>query len=292
MTKRKDFLIMLVATALLAVGCNGDEKKQDKGNSTTAGSETVEVDSAKFVRRQMSCERGFYQITHIGTFDVFFTEGDYSLEFEGDSTLFPSVVAEFDSGTLTLSRRGENNTDVHVFNSSSALKVYVSCPELRLLAACNSGSFRGYGTIHTSDMQVGVMGAGSVVLDSVECRSLMVQNNDAGTVSFASCHAKSIDLMGKSSGSIKGAFDVEGLAKVTFTGAATNDLSCKADKVELLSTGSATTNLTVDCAQLDVQAVGAGTLNLDGKATVKNYLTNPLSENARNVTINDNVKKK
>ena len=139
-------------------------------------------------------------------------------------------------------------------------------------------------------MQVGVMGSGSVVLDTVECQSLMVQNNDAGTVSFSSCRAKSIDMMGKSSGGINGVFDVEGLAKVTFTGSAANDLSCKAGKVELLSTGSATTNLHVDCNQLDIQAVGTGTLNLDGHARVKNYLTNPLSESARNVTINDNVK--
>ena len=271
--------------------CSGVEKKQNEQKSGKADNKS-EVDSSLYVRRSQVCEQPFYQITHIGTFDVFYTEGDYSLEYEGDSTLFPSIVSEFDSGTLTLSRRGENNTDVHQFNSRSTLKVYVSCPELRLLAACNSGSFRGLGTIHTSDMQVGVMGAGNVTLDSVVCQSLMVQNNDAGNVTIASCRAGSIDLMSKMSGNISGSYEVEGVAGLTFTGTATNNIFCKAQEVNLLSTGSGTANIEVDCEKMNVQAVGSGTLNLEGKAKEKKYLNSPLSEAARNVKLNDNIQRK
>ncbi|MBR3455814.1 MAG: DUF2807 domain-containing protein [Bacteroidaceae bacterium] len=288
-TTRSFFQVGLAVLVLLTTACTG-EKKQNNNNPDNIGK--TEVDSTKIVRRHQICEQGFYQITHIGTFDVIYREGDYSLEYEGDSTLFPSMVAEFDSGTLTLSRRGENNTDVHAFSSRSNLKVYVSCPELRLLAVCNSGSFRGLGTIHTTDMQIGVMGSGSVVLDSVQCNTLMVQNNDAGGVTITSCRSQSIDLLGKGSGNVSGGYEVEGEANLTFSGSATNDLSCKAKDVTLLSTGDGTTNLNVDCDKLNIQAVGNGTLNLDGQAHEKNYLTSPLSNNALNVKLTDNVKGK
>ena len=290
MAIKRSFLALLAVVVMIFTACTGSDKKQNGGKA--AGAESQEADSARIVRRRQSCEREFFQITHIGTFDVYFTEGDYSLEYEGDSTLFPSMVAEFDSGTLTLSRRGENNIDVHAFTSRSNLKVYVSCPELRLLAACNSGSFRGFGTIHTSDMQIGVMGSGNVELDSVECNTLLVQNNDAGNVTIASCRAQSVDLLGKGSGNVSGGYEVEGEANLTFSGTATNDLSCKAKDVTLLSTGDGTTNLKVDCDKLNIQAVGNGTLNLDGDAREKHYLTNPLSESARNVKLTDNVKSK
>ncbi len=280
---------MCLAVLALTTACTGEKKQND---NQTGKTDKTEVDSSRIVRRYQTCEQGFYQITHIGTFDVIYREGDYALEYEGDSTLFPSMVAEFDSGTLTLSRRGENNTDVHAFSSRSSIKVYVSCPELRLLAACNSGSFRGIGAIHTTDMQIGVMGSGSVELDSVECNTLLVQNNDAGNVTIASCRAQSVDLLGKGSGNVSGSYDVEGEANLTFSGAATNELFCKAKDITLLSTGSGTTNLKVDCDKLNIQAVGNGTLNLDGDAHEKNYITNPLSESARNVKLTDNVKSK
>lgn len=290
MSIRKSFLALLAVVVMMFTACTRSDKKQNVGN--VAGTESKETDSTQIVRRRQNCEAPFFQITHIGTFDVFFTEGDYSLEYEGDSTLFPSMVAEFDSGTLTLSRRGENNTDVHAFSSRSNLKVYVSCPELRLLATCNSGSFRGFGAIHTTDVQVGVMGSGSVTLDSLECQSLLLQNNDAGNISITNCRTCSLNVMAKGSGGIQGAYDVEGKANLTFSGSGSNDLFCKAEEVDFLSTGSGTTGLNVDCGKLSIQTVGSGTINLEGKAREKHYLTNPLSESARNVKLTDNVKTK
>ena len=288
-SSKSTLLAGLVLAAMLTTACKGEQKPNSGKTDNPARSED---DSARFVRREMRCERDFFQITHIGSFDVIYTEGDYSLEYEGDSTLFPSMVAEFDSGTLTLSRRGENNTDVHVFSSRSNLKVYVSCPELRLLATCNSGSFRGFGTIHTTNMQVGVMGSGSVILDSVECQSLLIQDNDAGNISIANCRSRNMDVMTKSSGGVLGSYDVEGKANLTFSGNGSNALFCKAEEVNFLSTGSGTTDLNVDCGKMNIQAVGTGTINLEGKAHEKHYLTNPLSESARNVKLTDNVKAK
>ena len=96
----------------------------------------------------------------------------------------------------------------------------------------------------------------------------------------------------RNGGNISGSYEVEGVAGLTFTGTATNNIFCKAQEVNLLSTGSGTANIEVDCEKMNVQAVGSGTLNLEGKAKEKKYLNSPLSEAARNVKLNDNIQRK
>lgn len=282
-------LVGILAFAWIVAACTGEN---NKNNGTVRPEDKAENDTVEIVRRPQPCPYGFYQITHIGSFDVIYREGDYSLEFEGDSTLFPSVIADYDSGTLTLKRRGENNIDIHAFSAQSKLKVYVSSPELRLLAVCNNGSFQSIGTIHTTDMQIGALGQGSISIDSVQCQSLVVQNNDVGSINFTSCHTTRLDILSKNSGCITGDFNVDGETNITITGNAVNTLSCKSNVVNLLSTGETVTTLDVDCDKFNIQAVGKGVFTFTGRAREKHFATNPLGKSGKNVVIIDEVKAK
>jgi hypothetical protein len=167
---------------LLLVSCN-----QSSSNSNTPKNEdsTPPSQLAPKVRKPLSFSGTFYQITCLGSPDIVFTEGDYSIEAEAPENVFNAINVNVDSNVLTISIDYEESLGLNRFKDSSPVTLYVSCPSLQLLATCGTGNFKSIGTIHNEDMHVGCLGTGSIELDTViTTGTFKYESSDDGNAVF------------------------------------------------------------------------------------------------------------
>ncbi len=272
----KIHIISLITIAILATtsSCNNNANKK-----AATDNEKI-VANKKTTRHHIKVAGNFYQITNIGSIDIVFSEGDYNIDVECDSSLLPYVSATFDSGILTVCMKQEEKADIDWDIAQSDVALYVSCPNIRYIAICGSGSFKSIGKIHSTDMQIGNFGSGDIELDSVECETFEYELHTDSKISFNNIHCNKAKLMSHGTGHITS--DIDANTVYAIIGDA-GDMECsfRADNIDIasLSTGNGIFN--VESKNLNVSAHGSGKIVLNGHADQPNIRSgkNALIEN-------------
>ena len=97
-------IFFAVFSIVMLVSCNQSGQQNTPAKNDANQSENREVEK---VRRPISFSGTFYQITNIGSPDIVFTEGDYSIEAEGPSSMVNAVNIDVDCNVLTVSMNNE-----------------------------------------------------------------------------------------------------------------------------------------------------------------------------------------
>ena len=181
------------------------------------------------IRKHINIPYDFSYITNLGSVDIIYTQGNYSIEAEGDSTTLSYLSATFDSNLLTVSVLTDNNVDLNLYGNSSNLKLYVSCPELKCVSICGNGNFESQATWRTEDLQLGTLGTGSMKLGRVECTTFSLQSTNTGDFSVSHLQAEDATIYSNSSAHIDLNVDVNNLILIN-DGTQTTKLTGKANK--------------------------------------------------------------
>lgn len=198
----------LISTMLLLFSCNGSQPANSPESQANAAenapSEQTENAAAKqnIIRRHINIPRDFNYITNLGSIDIIWSQGDYSMEAEGDSALLQYIVTDFDSNLLTINLENDTHMDSNLYGIKSNLKVYISSPDLKCISICGNGSFETTGTWKSDDIKTGVMSKGSLKLGRIECSTFTLQSTDIGDISIADITAADITLYSNSSANI------------------------------------------------------------------------------------------
>ncbi|MCD8235355.1 MAG: DUF2807 domain-containing protein [Prevotellaceae bacterium] len=276
--KKKQFSVMtVVLCATLLSSCGNSNSANDK-----AVSDADSVSVPKKVMTHVKVAGDFYQITNIGSVDVVFSEGDYKIDVECDSSLLPYVSTTFDSGTLTVFMRREEKGEVEWAGKSNAT-LYVSCPLIKYIAVCGGGSFKSVGTIHSTDMQIGNLGTGNIELDSVVCETFEHEHRTDANAVFKHVTCERAKLLSYGSGTIQSDIDAGSIYAVI---GGEGDMECnfRSDDVEISSFSSGDAAFNLDCKQLNVSHQGTGKIVLNGHSEQK------LLKAGRKAVMEDNLR--
>ncbi len=271
----KFFVVIAVALCTALVSCRNTEG--DKGVS-----DTDSVNVAKRVMRHISVAGDFYHITNIGSVDVVFSEGDYKIDVECDSSLLPYVSTVFDSGTLTVYMKQEEKGDFKWGADKSNVTLYVSCPMVKYIAVCGTGSFKSVGTIHTTDMQVGNLGPGSLELDSVVCETFEYDLCAESNVFFKNIACNKAKLSSRGSGTIRANVDANKVYAI-LESSGLMECNLRSDDIEISSFSTGNGAFNVDCKQLNASFQGTGRIVLNGHSERK-YI-----KAGRNAVVENNI---
>ena len=229
-----EFLVILS----LLTSCSNSSSRQVEGTGeqdnkslNSGDNSTLQRKKKKenIVRRPVATLKDFSYITNLGSVNIVYTQGDYSIEVEGDSAMLQYLTTSFDSNLLTVSMRTDGNRDFNLYGNTSNVTMYISCPDLKCVSICGNGGFESRGTWSADDLQVGVLGTGTMSLDAIECNTFSMQSTSISLVSIANLKANEATVMTRTSAIIDMNVDVEelivlndGKPKITLTGKAAN----------------------------------------------------------------------
>lgn len=245
-------------------------------------SDVDSVSAPKKVMTHVKVAGDFYQITNIGSVDVVFSEGDYKIDVECDSSLLPYVSTTFDSGTLTVFMRREEKGEVG-WTGKSNVTLYVSCPLIKYIAVCGGGSFKSVGTIHSTDVQIGNLGTGSIELDSVVCETFEHELRTEANAVFKHVACDRAKFLSYGSGTIQSDIDA-GSIYAAIGGEGDMECNFRSDDVEISSFSSGNAVFNLDCKQLNASLQGTGKIVLNGHSDKK------LVKTGRNAVVEDNLR--
>lgn len=228
-TKAQKYLTIAILSILPSLtACNSSASKEQE-KETGTGSPQEQRQGANIVRKRLDMLGSFSYITNIGSVNIIYTQGDYSIEVEGDSALIPHVKTSFDSNLLTVSMGTDGNCDINFEGKTSNVTMYVSCPELKCISICGSGRFESRGKWTGDDIQTGVLGIGSLKLDSIECNTFSMQVTAISHIGIGNLKAKEATILTRTNAIVDMNVDAEefvvlndGNPKMTLTGKATN----------------------------------------------------------------------
>lgn len=253
---------LAIVVTMLVVGCrqSASDEKTEKNTVTASASAVMQT-----VRRQLPYVGAFNQITNVSDFDIVFTEGDYNVELEAPEALADALHMTLDSGVLTLSQLEEGKSSTYRKGASGTMgTIYVSCPELRMLAVCGSGSFRSEGTIHTPQMHVGTLSLGAIEMDSVVCEGTFIyETSNDGDAIFRHIQAGSdVTFFTSDNGTTTAHVNTPGTMVINSGNKAVASFKGRAAKVEAITLGQATLNIDVDTEMLELTAVDKSTITI------------------------------
>ena len=262
-------IFFAVFSIVMLVSCNQSGQQNTPAKNDANQSENREVEK---VRRPISFSGTFYQITNIGSPDIVFTEGDYSIEAEGPSSMVNAVNIDVDCNVLTVSMNNEERIGTNQFaNGPSSVTLYISCPSLQILATCGTGGFRSVGTIHNSDMHVGCLGTGTIELDTVVTTgTFKYESSGDGDALFHHIRAdQDCNLLVSGRGNTTADVDIAERLLVENDNSGTVSVSGKAHKAEINILETSDCNADLNADQLDLTAL-RGNITLKGKYAKKN----------------------
>lgn len=280
--------ICLVAISLTLVACT--DTKNEPGNQTGDSEPIYVVDTngtaeeKTLATKNIPISGEFYQITNIGSSDIVYTDGPCSITAEGPADLLDMVKATVDSGTLTVNLGDDENIDIHQFTGrNSNVTLHISCPELKILALCGSGNFLAEEDIHTSDIHIGTLSTGSIVIHNLFCSgSFKYESSNKGTATFEHIQAgdESKFLLG-GEGATVADIDITAPLYVDLDNQAPLELSGNASEMEIMGFGHSLGNFSINADKLTVSALGHTQINLTG-----NYKSKEITKKEKgNVTI-------
>lgn len=216
------------ATLLVLASCRHATTNQPEEKTAEKPAKTAEA-KRNIIKKHISIPSDFSYITNLGSVDIVYTQGNYSVDVEGDSVMLEYLETNFDCNLLTVSIKSDSNTDINFYGNVSHVKMYVSCPDLKCVSICGNGSFESEATWSTDDLQLGVMGSGFMKIGKVECTTFSLQSTNVGNTSISELHAEDATIYANSSASIDVDMDVknltlvnEGTQPIKLTGMATN----------------------------------------------------------------------
>ncbi len=243
---------------------NVRENKPEVSNQTTV--EQPAETPVNIVQKAIPFSGEFYQITNLGSINVEFTEGNYAITAEGPQNLVEMIQANVDSYVLTLSLTNEEKIDITMFERNNThLTVHVSCPDLRLVATCSSGSFKSVGPIHSSSLHVGILGKGDIMMDSVITDgSFKYEGNGDGNAEFRYLKCTEANIFAAGQGATVANVDVNGKLFVENDSQGEVSVSGNASNTEILSIGSGFINADLTTDNMQANAL-MGKITLKGK---------------------------
>ncbi len=250
--------------ALLPFSCQQTGKTEKETGDTTRN-ETVE-NTVKTVRRHVKYSGAFYQITNIGSPDIVLTQGPYNIEAEGPEDLIENLNIGIDQYVLTVSMKDEEKIDLTQYKTSGRkLTLYVSCPTVKAIAMCGTGSLRTTGTIQADNLQLGILGAGSIEADTINAVSLSLDVTGDGNTTIRQVTAKNtaqflLSGQGQTTCDVNAGEEVS----VNCNSKCQIDLTGNARQLYMYMSGNANCNINLNADRLTVDATD-GNIYLKGK---------------------------
>ena len=224
-------IIITFATLLMLGACRrtttSNEVKTDKKDV-----EKTEQRKQNIIKKRISIPFDFSYITNLGSVDIIYTQGNYGIEVEGDSTTLNYLTTEFDSNILTVNLQTDNNTDINLYGSTNNIKMYVSAPELKCVSVCGNGGFESQATWRAENIQLGVLSTGSMKIGRVECTTFDLQSTGIGNIDITDLQAEDASLYSRSTATINVNMDVKNLIVIN-DGKQTLKLTGKAQNVRI-----------------------------------------------------------
>lgn len=237
------YQIIIALTALsMLTACNNPAPKQTEAAEQAEASQGKRK-SENIVRQKLGTLKEFTHLTNIGSVNIVYTQGEYSMEVEGDSAMLQYLTTSFDSNLLTVSMRTDGNRDFNLYGSTSNVTMYLSCPDLRCISICGNGGFESRGKWSGDEIEVGVLSTGTLRLDTIECNTFSLQSTSVSLINLSHLKANDATVLTRTNATIDMNVDAEDLTilndgkpKITLTGKATN-LLIKNPKDESLVNG-------------------------------------------------------
>ncbi|MBO4673975.1 MAG: DUF2807 domain-containing protein [Bacteroidaceae bacterium] len=220
-------LIMAASLVVLMGACRNASPSSDGQDEQQPKAKAEK--KKNIIRRNINIPQDFTYLTNLGSIDVIYTQGNYNVEVEGDSTTLNYVKADFDSNLLTVSIQNDGNQDYNFYGNTSNVKMYVSCPDLQCVSVCGNGGFTSQATWRTENLQLGVLGKGSMNIGKVECTTFSLQSTDVGDINITDLHAEDAAIYSRSSAHINLNVNVDVLT-ILNDGSQTMKLTGKANK--------------------------------------------------------------
>lgn len=233
---------ILLGISLLASCSSNNATTKSEATSETGGTKQEEQMPAKkeraIVRKHVNIPREFSYITNISSADIIFTPGDYSVEMEGDSILVQNTKTDFDSNLLTIGMKSDANSDYNYYGNENNTKIYISAPTLACISICSTGGFVCTDTWKAEQVQIGILGTGSLSIPSIDCNSFIIESTGNSKADIGHLKAYVATITSRGQGEFAINCDVnelvvinEGQQKLTLTGIAkTKSISNKKDK--------------------------------------------------------------
>ena len=209
----KKYTLLYLCTALALGGCKhtAGNGTADNANADQQEQSAKKENAAKIVRRTIPLGADFNNIMSLSGADIVFSQGDYSMEVEGDSVLMDYIATEVESHMLTVSFASERNKSLSVYDSKLNMTVYVSAPELQCVSICGKGNFTTKGLWIGDKIDMGMIGEGEFHCDSIECNNLQYQATGKGDAYFAHIKAGQVHFANMSGSNVKADVDTESL---------------------------------------------------------------------------------
>lgn len=205
-------LITIASISLLAACGKNSNKNSETQDSAIVQEQKTEVRKTNIIRKAIIIPHDFSYITNIGSIDIIYSQGDYSIEVEGDSALLEYVNTNFDSNLLTVSIKSDANTDYNYYGNQNNIKMFISAPELHCISICSTGGFDCDDTLNGDDVQIGVLGTGNIHMKDLKCKSLLIESTGDGDVSIDHLTADVATLNSRSSSTFTIDCDVKDFA--------------------------------------------------------------------------------
>ena len=278
---------------IVAFGCTDNKKNsssQDQNMAENTGKTekvSTSTPTSGIIREERTVPSdGFYQVTLVGSPDVVFTQGPYSIVVEGHPDIISSVVTEIDSKSLQINIEGEHFIERQSFNNASGVTVYVSCPEIKYIAVCGSGKFKTEGTISGDDMQFGIMGSGGLDIEKIQCKNFDLQASGNGETDIDEIIAENANITSVGGGDTDCSLNVSGNVSIENGGNGETDIKCTSKKLEIYTNSTGDFDLDINCDNFKLTAAGTGKIEMKGMATTKQI------HNSLNCKIEDYISKK
>lgn len=212
MTFDKLFLI-LVAAAL--TGCGGGTSSSSKGIEIDLDSDSVAAEDVgepvSITEKDYHVLTPFTYITNLSSVNISLRQGDYSISARGDSATLSHLQLHFDSNLLTVNIASDNNSDYNYFGTTTNVWLTISAPKIECFSSCANGSFCTSGKIVAENLEVGVLGSGKVLLDTLECKELKIHSSEVGPIHFDHVRANTMTILSKADADIRGDVEVGAL---------------------------------------------------------------------------------
>lgn len=212
MTFDKLFLT-LVAAAL--AGCGGGASSSRKGIEIDFDSDSSAVEDVaepvRIIDQDFHVLTPFTYITNLSSVNVSLRQGDYSISARGDSATLSLLKLHFDSNLLTINIASDNNSDYNYFGTTTNVWLTISAPKIECFSSCANGCFSTAGKIVAENLEVGVLGTGKVLLDTLECNELKIHSSEMGPIRFDCVRANTMTILSKADADIRGDVEVEKL---------------------------------------------------------------------------------
>lgn len=198
----KGKIIAFTMAAAVWGACNHTPTPKAGQTAPMAQDQKVPV-QRNIIKKHISIPHDFSYITNLGSIDIYYTQGNFSIDVEGDSTMLNYLTTNFDSNLLTVNIKTDNNPELNPYGNTSNVKMYISCPDLKCVSICGNGCFESQATWRTEDLQIGVLGTGKLKTGRIECTTFSLQSSKIGSINISDLIAEDANIYSTSAANIE-----------------------------------------------------------------------------------------